>query len=242
MNTNLTVIIYLLALVSGYFIGSVSFARIIFKKLTPGKEPTRIITPTTDENEKFVSHAIGATNVMIAFGPRWGMLTTFLDVMKAFIPVLILKLAFPDESFHLVCAVAVLIGHLWPVWYRFSGGGGNSSIMGMILAISPIGLLITHAVGMIVGKFAPAMSFLGGVMFTIPWFIWRNGFFSFETLFAFTITIIYVTGQIPEIIQLNQLKKRGISIDMNYVKNLMKHSGKKVMHSDKIESDIKESL
>ena len=210
MSTELTAIIYITILLSGYLIGSVSFARLIFKKLKPGEPPARIITPTTDDNEKFISHAIGATNVMIAFGAKWGMLTTLLDVMKAFIPVIILRVIFPDEYFHLACAVAVLIGHLWPIWYKFSGGGGNSSIMGMLLAISPVGLIVTHAVGMIAGRFAPALSFLGGVMFTIPWFIFRNGFFSFETAFAFAITIIYILGQIPEIRQLSRLKKRGI--------------------------------
>lgn len=235
MNTNITVIIYLPVLLSGYLIGSVSFARLIFKKLAPEKPPTLIVTPTTDENEKFVSHAIGATNVMITFGPKWGMLTTFLDAMKAFIPVLALRLIFPEDKFHLVCAVFVLIGHLWPVWHRFSGGGGNSSIMGMLLAISPVGLIITHGVGMIVGQFAPMLSFLGGVMFSIPWFIWRDGLLSFETAFAVAITLIYLAGQIPEMKELSRLKKLGISIDMNYVKNMMKKAGK--MRKETYEED-----
>lgn len=233
MTTNSTFIIYILVLIFGYLIGSISFARMIFKKMNPEEEPALIITPTTDENVKFISHAIGATNVMIRYGPRLGMLATLLDILKAFIPVLMLRLIFPNEYFHLLCAVMVLIGHLWPVWYRFSGGGGNSCIMGMLLAISPVGLIITHGAGMIIGQFAPALNFLGGVMFTIPWFIWRDGLISYETLFAITITLLYLAGEIPEIKQISQLKKRGISIDMTYVKNMMRHSSKKIIKDNK---------
>ncbi len=235
MNTNSTLITYLIVLVAGYLIGSISFARLIFKKMSPDEEPALIITPTTDENVKFISHAIGATNVMIRYGPRLGILATLLDVLKAFLPVILLRIIFPNEYFHLLCAVMVLIGHLWPIWYRFSGGGGNSCIMGMLLAISPVGLLVSHGIGMTIGRFAPAFNFLGGVMFTIPWFIWRDGLFSYETLFAITITLLYLAGEIPEIIQISKLKKQGISIDMLYVKNLMKHSSKKIIKNDDME-------
>ena len=138
-------LIYILTVGGGYLIGSISFARLVFAKLKPGEIPDLIRTPTIDGQAELVSHAVGATNVMIAFGPRWGMLVCLLDAFKALIPTLALYWALPEHSYHLVVAVAVLIVHLWPVWYRFSGGGGNSCIMGMLLAISPIGLIITHA-------------------------------------------------------------------------------------------------
>ncbi len=47
----------------------------------------------------------------------------------------------PGETYALICGVAVLVGHLWPVWYRFVGGGGNSSVIGMVLAIACFNLL-----------------------------------------------------------------------------------------------------
>lgn len=215
---------YLLIIVAGYLIGSVSFARIIFARLRPGEKPVRIKTPTTDGKAELVSHAIGATNVMLAFGPRWGMLATMLDVAKAFVPTLVLSLVFPDQSYHLFCAVSVLVGHLWPVWYRFSGGGGNSCILGMLLAISPIGLLLTHGAGMIIGKLYPVLSFLAGVALTIPWFAWRYGLFSPEAAFAVVITFLYIGGQLPEAKRISQLKREGHHLDMKHVMNQMKHS------------------
>jgi len=216
--------LYLFTAIFGYLIGSVSFARLVFAKLKPGDKPDLIRTPTTDGQAELVSHAVGATNVMIAFGSRWGMLVTALDMLKATLPTLAMRLFFPDNHYYLVVAVAVLVGHLWPVWYRFSGGGGNSSIIGMMLAISPLGLLITHAGGMLIGRFAPMLAFVGGIALTIPWFIFRDGIFSPEVAFALVITILYLLAELPEIRQLIALKRQGYKIDYGHVMSMMKKS------------------
>lgn len=219
-----SVLIYLLTLIGGYLIGSLSFARLVFARLKPGEITDKIRTPTKDGQAELVSHAVGATNVMIAFGPRWGMLVTLLDALKAFIPTLVLMLVFPDNHYHLAAASAVLIGHLWPVWYRFVGGGGNSGIMGMLLAISPLGLVITHAGGMLIGRFAPIFSFAGGIALAIPWFAIRDGIFSPETAFALGITILYVLAELPEIRQIRDLKRQGHELDLRHVLSMMKRS------------------
>lgn len=224
MNPNWMMV---LAGVIGYLIGSVSFARIVFAKLRPGQAPDLIRTPTMDGQAEMVSHAVGATNVMMAFGPRWGMFVTFLDALKAFAPTLAFRILYPEEPYFLIVAAAVLIGHLWPVWYRFSGGGGNSSIMGMLLAISPLGLIISHVGGMLIGRIAPHLAFLGGVALTIPWFVFRDGVFSAETIFALTITLLYLLAELPEILQILRLKKQGHKIDYGHVMSMMKKSAAK---------------
>lgn len=217
-------LVYMVTFAGGYLIGSISFARLIFARLKPGETPDSIRTPTTDGQAELVSHAIGATNVMIAFGPRWGMLVSFLDALKGLLPTLALLLIFPDDSYHLVVALSVLIGHLWPVWYRFSGGGGNSSIMGMLLAISPLGLIITHAGGMLIGRFVPMFAFLGGIVLTIPWFAVRNGINSPEVAFALAITILYILAELPEAMQIRALRREGHQLDYSHVFSMMKKS------------------
>lgn len=206
----------------GYLLGSIQFARIVFALRTPGEPAVLIRTPTTDGEAELVSHAVGATNVMIAFGPRWGMLVTLLDMLKAFVPVLALRLLYPDESYALICGAAVLVGHLWPVWYRFSGGGGNSSILGMLLAISPIGAIVTHLAGMMLGRVWPVLSFVAGVALTIPWFWWRDGLGSPEFLFAIFVTVIYVAGQLPEARRMYVLKRQGHVLDTAHVMHMMR--------------------
>lgn len=216
--------IYLITAVVGYLIGSVSFARLVFAKLKPGEAPAVIRTPTVDGQAALISHAVGATNVMIAFGPRWGGLVSALDALKALLPTLILSWVFPENSYHLVVAVAVLTGHLWPVWHRFSGGGGNSSIMGMLLAISPLGLLMTHVGGMLIGRFLPMFAFIGGIVLTIPWFAVRDGLYSPEVAFAVTITLLYLLAEVPEIKQVRKLKRDGHELDYSHVVSMMKNA------------------
>ena len=237
-------LIYLLVALAGYLIGSISVARIIFARLKPGEKPVLIRTPSIDGQAELVAHSVGATNVMIAFGPRWGLLTTALDIAKALLPTLILRLIFPLSSYHLVCAVAVLVGHLWPVWYRFVGGGGNSCVIGMMLAISPLGFLVTHAAGMMIGRLFPMLAFLAGVALMIPWFVWRNGLISPEALFAVIISLLYVAGQLPEAIKIAQLKKAGHKLDLKHTMSMMKRSAKtgqpggKVMNQNTEASDL----
>ena len=214
------------AAVVGYLIGSISFARIVFARLRPGTEPELLRTPTTDGEAELVAHAVGATNVMMVFGPKWGMATTAFDAAKAFFPALAFGLIYPDQPYDLICAVFVLVGHLWPVWYRFVGGGGNSSILGMLLAISPVGAIVTHAGGYLIGRFVPMFAYLGGVALTIPWFAWRNGLGSPEMYFAVTITVLYFLGQLPEAIQMRRLKREGHTLDIEHTMRMMRASAR----------------
>jgi acyl phosphate:glycerol-3-phosphate acyltransferase len=209
-------------LVMGYLIGSVSFARLVFALKRPKKAIPVLTTPTTDGQAALVAHAVGATNVMLAFGSRWGLLTTLMDVLKGFVPVLVLRMLMPETPAALVCGVGILVGHLWPIWYRFVGGGGNSSIMGMHFAISPIGMLITQSLGMMLGRRYPMVAFLGGIVLAIPWMMVQFGPFSLEAVFALILAIIYVVGQLPEAMQIRQLRRDGHQLDFGHIMRQMK--------------------
>ena len=210
------------AAVIGYLIGSVQFARLIFARLRPGTEPDLIRTPSFDGEVELVAHHVSSTSVMIAFGPRWGVLTMVLDATKAFVPVLTFSLLFPDQPYALICGVAVLIGHIWPVWYGFSGGGGNACIMGLLLAVDPLALLVTHAAGMVIGRFVPLLAFMSGVALTIPWFVWREGLGSPEVLFAVAITAVYIGGEFHELLEIRRLTREGHKLDIGHTMRLMK--------------------
>jgi len=210
------------AIVIGYLLGSVSFARLIFARLRPGVPPEPQRIPTTDGEAELVSNNIGAANVMMVFGARWGLFTMAMDILKAFAPTLAFRLLLPAQPYYLICAVAVLVGHLWPVWYRFQGGGGNSSIIGMMLAISPLGLLITQGGGHLVGRFSPGLAYMASVVLTIPWFAWRNGLGSPEFIFAVAITSLYVLGQLPAILEYRRLAKAGHKVDAAQTMRMMR--------------------
>lgn len=220
----------------GYLIGSISFARIIFAIKRPGEEPVLIRSVSSNGEVEIVSHAVGATNVMMAMGKKWGLTTMALDLLKAFIPMFLIRTFYPDESYYLLCGIFVLLGHLWPVWHRFQGGGGNSTTLGMMLAVSPIGLLVTQSIGMMIGMAVPAVTFLAGVGLSIPWFILTKGFFSHETYFALFMTFFYILGQVPEAVQYIRHMRAGHVFDMKLVITKMKQASK----SETVENESEE--
>lgn len=224
----------------GYLIGSVSFARTVFALRRPGEEPVRITSVSTDGEAVITTHAVGATSVMMAMGKKWGILTMVLDLLKAFVPMVILRVMYPLESYHLLAGLFVLIGHLWPVFYRFRGGGGNSTVMGMMLAASPLGFLVTQVGGMAFGMISPSLTFIAVVALSIPWFMVTEGVLSYETLFAFLMTFFYLLAQYPETRAYLRYKKEGHTFDTKHVVNMMKHASK--MKTDKNQEGKKGTL
>jgi len=79
----------------------------------------------------------GFSNVLRLYGPRLALATLVVDVVKG-MPVLGLAMAlgFPPWAQGLV-GLAVLLGHSYPVWYRFRGGKGVASAFGVMLLLMP---------------------------------------------------------------------------------------------------------
>lgn len=213
----------LMVVVLGYILGSLSIPRLIFTLKQTNVPPKPIVSYSTDGRAKLVAHQIGSTNVLLTFGKRWGLLTMALDILKAFLPVVLLKLYSPDPSLHLLAAGAIFLGVLWPVWFRFQGGGGNSCILGIQLAISPLGLLVTHAGGALLGRKYPRYTFVAVVVLIIPWFAIRFGFLSGEVLLGIFLSVAYILGQIPEAMELHRMEKEGHVFELDQVMKMMKN-------------------
>ena len=90
---------------------------------------------------------IGATNVRRTLGKKFAILCFALDFLKGFIPVLIVNILIRQQVLKLtdiaiiLVAFASVIGHMWPVYLKFKGGKGVSTIAGILLAIAPLSLL-----------------------------------------------------------------------------------------------------
>lgn len=85
---------------------------------------------------------VGATNVARAVGKRQGVLTLLADALKGMAPVAIgLWMQLPPEALAVV-ASAAFVGHLYPVFLRFSGGKGVATGLGALLIIAPLATLL----------------------------------------------------------------------------------------------------
>jgi glycerol-3-phosphate acyltransferase PlsY len=118
----------LFAVGSGYLIGSLSFA-IIVSRLMGLNDP-----------RTFGSKNPGATNVLRAGSKVAAILTLLLDAAKGCLPVALVKLygqayGLGDGTVALV-GLAAFLGHVFPVFFKFEGGKGVATALGVLLGLS----------------------------------------------------------------------------------------------------------
>ena len=118
-----------LAAVLAYLIGSVSFA-VVVSKLMGLSDP-----------RSYGSKNPGATNVLRSGNKVAAILTLLGDALKGWLAVWLAQhyadpFQLNDASIALV-AIAVFLGHLWPVFFKFEGGKGVATAAGVLIGINP---------------------------------------------------------------------------------------------------------
>ena len=118
----------LIVILFSYLSGSIPFGLILTKIF--GDQDIRNIG----------SGNIGATNVLRTGNKFLAVLTLLLDILKGYIPVIIVQHYFPG-LIQLSCLLAFL-GHIFPIWLKFKGGKGVATYLGILFALSiQLGLL-----------------------------------------------------------------------------------------------------
>ena len=128
---------YIIMAVIAYLIGSVNFSVIISKKMAG-----------FDVREKGSGNA-GSTNVLRTVGKKAAIITLICDILKGVVSVLIALLVgviageFANSAIVVeIAALAVVIGHTFPVFFGFRGGKGVATSLGVILIVNwKIGLI-----------------------------------------------------------------------------------------------------
>jgi glycerol-3-phosphate acyltransferase PlsY len=119
-----------LAVIAAYLIGGIPFGLIVVRLMT-GKDV-----------RTFGSGNIGATNVLRTSGRAAGVLTLVLDAAKAWVAVWLSDwLTGGNVAWMSFAALAVLLGHAFPVWLRFKGGKAVASFIGAFSYLAPVPLL-----------------------------------------------------------------------------------------------------
>jgi acyl phosphate:glycerol-3-phosphate acyltransferase len=111
-----------------YLIGSLSFAVIVSKIF-------RLQDPRT-----YGSKNPGATNVLRSGNKKAALVTLLGDCFKGWLAVWLAKRFGPEfglsEGGIALVAIAVFVGHLWPVFFRFVGGKGVATALGVLLGLN----------------------------------------------------------------------------------------------------------
>jgi len=203
-------LIALLAIVIGYFVGSISFARLVARRFAPQQDISKIVIEGTDGKGRFESDSVSATSVRLHLGPRYGCLVGILDILKAAIPALVFKLRMPEAPYYLLAAGMAVVGHNWPIYYRFRGGRGISPSFGGMLVVDWLGVVVTNILGL-AGDLVirnPILSSGIWLGLMVPW-IWLGPHGWPERIYSAAMVIIYSASMIPEWRQLLRLKRRG---------------------------------
>ena len=203
------VLVGIAAIIIGYLAGSVSFSRIVTSLVSPGLDLVDTLVPVEGTEEEIPMNAVSATSVRFKLGPRYGCLSSFLDMVKVAIPVAAFKYLFPGTQIEYLAATAGLIGHNWPIYYKFQGGYGHSAIYGALFVLDwtalPVTFLGTGLLYMLVKQvhFAAA----GGVLLLIPWFYYR-GLGGLALFFALVSSAAYIIKVLPDFRSVRELKNQ----------------------------------
>lgn len=214
MNPSLAI----LSAIISYLLGSISFARVITYLWTSGKQNvTDLEIPVDGTDERYKVLSIGANSVSSIFGPKAGMVVSIFDILKVFLPTLFFKLFFPEQAIYtLIAATAGLIGHVWPIYYRFHGGVGFSAIIGGLLVIDWLAILVTPIAGLLLGMLAfrnMIVASLSWLWLLIPWFWWRTDGDPSHILYAVTLNMLVLLAMLPEYQTAIKYKKEGKYIE-----------------------------
>ncbi len=143
-------IIFIFAILISYLLGSIPMGLILTKLMGKG------------DLRKVGSGNIGATNVMRVGGLRMAAVTWILDMLKAIVAVLIGG-SVAGAVFGAWCGFAAIVGHCYPIWLKFHGGKGISSLFGVLLITNPLAFIICGVEWLIVAL-SSGYSSLGAVV------------------------------------------------------------------------------
>lgn len=116
----------LLVIVAAYLIGSFSSAILI----------SRILSSPDPRN--FGSNNAGATNILRIHGKLPALLTLVIDIAKGFLPIW-MAIHFDYSIITITCsAIAVCLGHVFPLYFEFRGGKGVATALGVLIDLEPL--------------------------------------------------------------------------------------------------------
>ena len=118
----------LLATVAAYLLGSLSFAVIVSRVMG------------LNDPRTYGSKNPGATNVLRSGSKLAAIVTLLFDALKGWAPVVLVRAyGAPyglEEGTQALVGIAAFLGHLWPVFFRFQGGKGVATALGVLVGLS----------------------------------------------------------------------------------------------------------
>jgi len=173
----MSILIDLAALLSGYLLGSISFARIVTAVVSPDTDLRGVAAPVEGSEEKLHMSSISATSVRLKLGARYGCLTSFLDMVKVGLPVAFFEFVLSAQPAAYFAAIGGLLGHNWPIFYGFQGGYGHSAMYGALFVLNWMAVPLNFfGTALLYGVLRQVqLALFGGVVLLVPWLWYSEG-------------------------------------------------------------------
>ena len=171
---------YLVIGIASYLMGSIPFG-LILTKLFLNKDIREI-----------GSGNIGATNALRTGNKLIGYSTLILDIAKAIIPVIYVKINYSDLIY--IASLCAFLGHVFPIWLKFKGGKGVATYVGILFSINIILGFIFVASWVFIfllSKYSSLSSIIGSI--SIPIYILIAGQINDAIFFAIMFILIFFT-------------------------------------------------
>ncbi len=171
---NILFISLFVLIIISYIIGSVN-SSIVFSKIYKLPDP-----------REYGSKNPGATNILRSGNKILALTIVIFDILKGFLPVVIAYYFLKEDVYVQIIGVIAVIGHIYPIFYKFKGGKGVATSFGAILAFDFILGLICLMTWIITAFLFRYSALSAIVSFTfLPIYTWL----SYEN---YTITSIYL--------------------------------------------------
>ena len=171
---------YLIVGITSYLMGSIPFGFILTKIFL--KKDIREIG----------SGNIGATNALRTGNKLVGYSTLILDIVKAIIPVIYVKMNYPELIY--IASLCAFLGHVFPIWLKFNGGKGVATYVGILFSINILlGLIFVISWGVIflISRYSSLSSIIGSL--SVPLYLFITNEKSSVIFFITMFVLIFFT-------------------------------------------------
>jgi len=169
-----------LIIIASYVLGSIPFGFLLTKIFL--KKDIRTIG----------SGNIGATNALRTGNKLIGYTTLTLDIVKAIIPVIYVKINFPELIY--IASLCAFLGHVFPVWLKFKGGKGVATYVGILFSINILlGIVFVASWGVVflIFRYSSLSSIIGSL--SIPFYLIIIGQTNSVIFFGIMFILIFFT-------------------------------------------------
>ena len=135
---------------------------------------------------------IGATNALRTGNKIIGYTTLFFDILKAIIPVIYVKIYFPELVY--VSSLCAFLGHVFPIWLKFKGGKGVATYLGILFALNiyfSLIFIISWFVTFGLSKYSSLASLVASI--SIPIYLLFSSQFNQVIFFTIMFILIFFT-------------------------------------------------